>query len=131
MMERPFFSLAKTPRIRPILYKTADVEVQVLAMPAHGIATIWDADILIWSASQIVAAENIGLTTSRFFRFTPYHLLRAIGKLGELNAASAQWPQYLLVHRARCEREVRVGLHECQRIDLTTHARWPACDIRP
>lgn len=80
LMERPFFSLAKTPRIRPILYKTADVEVQVLAMPAHGMATIWDADILIWAASQIVAAENNGLTTSRFFRFTPYHLLRATGR---------------------------------------------------
>lgn len=80
LMERPFFSLAKTPRTRPILYKTADVEVQVLAMPAHGMATIWDADVLIWAASQIVAAENNGLATSRFFRFTPYHLLRAIGR---------------------------------------------------
>jgi plasmid replication initiation protein len=80
LMERPFFSLAKTPRTRPILYKAADVEVQVLAMPEHGMATIWDADVLIWAASQIVAAENNGLTTSRFFRFTPYHLLRAIGR---------------------------------------------------
>ncbi len=80
LMERPFFSLAKTPRTRPILYKAADVEVQVLGMPEHGMATIWDADVLIWAASQIVAAENNGLTTSRFFRFTPYHLLRAIGR---------------------------------------------------
>lgn len=80
LMERPFFSLAKTPRIKPILYKAADVEVQVLAMPEHGMATIWDADVLIWAASQIVAAENDGLRTSRFFRFTPYHLLRAIGR---------------------------------------------------
>lgn len=80
LMERPFFSLAKTPRTRPILYKAADVEVQVLAMPEHGMATIWDADVLIWAASQIVAAENDGLRTSRFFRFTPYHLLRAIGR---------------------------------------------------
>ncbi|ACI91160.1 replication protein A [Afipia carboxidovorans OM5] len=80
LMERPFFSLAKTPRTKPILYKTADVEVQVLGMPEHGMATIWDADVLIWAASQIVAAENNGLTTSRFFRFTPYHLLRAIGR---------------------------------------------------
>jgi len=78
LMERPFFSLAKTPRTKPILYKAADVEVQVLAMPEHGMATIWDADVLIWAASQIVAAENNGLHTSRFFRFTPYHLLRAI-----------------------------------------------------
>lgn len=80
LMERPFFSLAKTPRTKPILYKAADVEVQVLAMPEHGMATIWDADVLIWAASQIVAAENDGLHTSRFLRFTPYHLLRAIGR---------------------------------------------------
>ena len=81
LMERPFFSLAKTPRTRPILYRAADIEVQVFGMPEHGMATIWDADVLIWAASQIVAAENNGLTTSRFVRFTPYHLLRAIGRL--------------------------------------------------
>ncbi|WP_048649049.1 replication initiator protein A [Nitratireductor soli] len=80
LMERPFFSLAKTPRTKPILYKAADVEVQVFGMPEHGMATIWDADLLIWAASQIVAAENDGFATSRFFRFTPYHLLRAIGR---------------------------------------------------
>ena len=80
LMERPFFSLAKTPRTKPIFYKAADVEVQVFGMPEHGMATIWDADVLIWAASQIVAAENNGLTTSRFVRFTPYHLLRAIGR---------------------------------------------------
>jgi Plasmid replication initiator protein len=80
LMERPFFSLAKSPRLKPILYKAADVEVQVLGMPRHGMATIWDADVLIWAASQIVAAENNGLITSRFFRFMPYQLLRAIGR---------------------------------------------------
>ena len=80
LMERPFFSLAKRPRTTPILYRAADVEVQVFAMPEHGMATIWDADVLIWAASQIVAAENNGFTTSRFFRFMPYQLLRAIGR---------------------------------------------------
>src|SRR3546814_15162572 len=43
-------------------------------------ATIWDADVLIWAASQIVAAENNGIPTSRFFRFMPYQLLRSIGR---------------------------------------------------
>lgn len=80
LMERPFFSLAKRPRTKPILYRAADVEVQVFAMPEHGMATIWDADVLIWAASQIVAAENDGFTTSRFFRFMPYQLLRAVGR---------------------------------------------------
>jgi plasmid replication initiation protein len=80
LMERPFFSLAKAKRVQPILYKTGDTEVQVYAVPEHGMATIWDADVLIWAASQILAAQDRGLTTSRFFRFTPYQLLTAIGR---------------------------------------------------
>ena len=80
LMERPFFSLSKSRRTTPILYKARDVEVQVFGMPEHGMATIWDADVLIWAASQIVEAEDNGLRTSRFLRFTPYQLLAAIGR---------------------------------------------------
>src|SRR5450755_4119198 len=49
LMERPFFSLSKSPRTKPILYRANDVEVQVFGMPEHGMATIWDADVLIWA----------------------------------------------------------------------------------
>ncbi|BCK76232.1 MULTISPECIES: replication initiator protein A [Acetobacteraceae] len=80
LMERPFFSLAKTKRTVPIFYEAGDVRVEVFGMPDHGMATIWDADVLIWAASQIVEAENLGLTTSRFLRFTPYQLLSSIGR---------------------------------------------------
>lgn len=80
LMERPFFSLAKTKRIAPILYRSGDVEIEVHAVPEYGMATIWDADVLIWAASQIVEAEDHGFQTSRFFRFTPYQLLLSIGR---------------------------------------------------
>jgi len=80
LMERPFFSLAKTKRVAPILYESGEVHIEVFAMPEHGMATIWDADVLIWAASQIVEAETLGLKTSRFLRFTPYQLLTAIGR---------------------------------------------------
>jgi len=80
LMERPFFSLSKSRRVRPILYRSGAVEVQVHGLPEHGMATIWDADLLIWAASQIVDAENHGLRTSRLLRFTPYQLLTAIGR---------------------------------------------------
>jgi plasmid replication initiation protein len=80
LMERPFFSLAKTRRTAPILYQAGDIRVEVYAVAEHGMATIWDADVLIWAASQIVEAENLGLKTSRFLRFTPYQLLTAIGR---------------------------------------------------
>src|SRR3984957_8090617 len=80
LMERPFFSLAKARRTTPILYGAGDVRVEVYAVPEHGMATIWDADVLIWAASQIVEAENLGFKTSRFLRFTPYQLLTAIAR---------------------------------------------------
>jgi plasmid replication initiation protein len=80
LMERPFFSLAKARRTAPILYEAGAVRVEVYAVPEHGMATIWDADVLIWAASQIVEAENLGFKTSRFLRFTPYQLLTAIGR---------------------------------------------------
>ena len=38
LMERPFFSLAKAKRVAPILYRAGDTEVQVYAMPEHGLA---------------------------------------------------------------------------------------------
>ncbi|MCP1912508.1 plasmid replication initiation protein [Bradyrhizobium elkanii] len=80
LMERPFFSLAKAKRTKPILYEAGAIRVEVYAVPEHGMATIWDADVLIWAASQIVEAENLGLKTSRFLRFTPYQLLTAVGR---------------------------------------------------
>jgi plasmid replication initiation protein len=80
LMERPFFSLAKAKRVMPILYQAGDTQVQVYAVPEQGMATIWDADVLIWAACQILTAQDRGLPTSRFFRFTPYQLLIAVGR---------------------------------------------------
>jgi plasmid replication initiation protein len=80
LMAHPFFSLSKSRRVAPIHYKAGDVELQVYAVAEHGMATIWDADVLIWAASQILAAQDRGLPTSRFFRFTPYQLLSGIGR---------------------------------------------------
>src|SRR5260221_1001877 len=43
-------------------------------------ATSWDAYVLIGAASLFVQAETQGLATSRFSRFTPYQLLRGVGR---------------------------------------------------
>src|SRR5262249_60947997 len=79
-MERPFFTVATAKPVTPIVYQAGATQVQVYAVPEHGMATIWDADGLIWAASQILAAQDRGLPTSRFFRFTLYQLLIAIGR---------------------------------------------------
>ena len=53
-MERPFFSLAKRKRIKPIEYENDGVWVKVEPHQNYGMATIWDADVLIWATSAIV-----------------------------------------------------------------------------
>jgi plasmid replication initiation protein len=76
-MERPFFSLAKKPRRTPIEYSVSGVTVKVTP-GEYGIATIWDADILIWAATQITEALDRGRQASRTIHFHPYQLLKSI-----------------------------------------------------
>lgn len=80
LMSWPFFSLAKSRRIQPIDFRMGEVSIRVEATPEHGMATIWDADILIWAASQIVEARDHGLMTSRLMTATPYEILTFIGR---------------------------------------------------
>ena len=80
LMSWPFFSLAKSRRVTPIDFRMGDVTIRVEATPEHGMATIWDADVLIWAASQIVDARDRGLRTSRLMVATPYEILAFIGR---------------------------------------------------
>jgi len=80
LMAYPFFSLAKSKRVVPIDFRTSNVTLRVEGTHEHGIATIWDADLLIWSASQVVEARDRGLATSRLIAATPYEMLRFVGR---------------------------------------------------
>lgn len=83
MMERPFFSLAKTKRSKPIDYTSPDGKlwVNVSANPTYGMATIWDADILIYCASVLADMARRGVNdVPRKLHIMPYDLLRAIGR---------------------------------------------------
>ncbi|ADU14992.1 replication initiator protein A [Asticcacaulis excentricus] len=96
LMERPFFSLAKRKRLKPIEYTSPDGDtwVKVSGNAEFGIATIWDADIMIWAASVLNRLKEQGVNDlPRTLKTTSYDLLRAIkrdtgGKsYQELNAA--------------------------------------------
>ena len=83
VMERPFFSLAKAKRVKAIDYTSPDgkVWVHVSANPDYGMATIWDADILIYCASMISDMKRRGINdVPRTLHVMPYDLLRAIGR---------------------------------------------------
>ena len=78
LMSWPFFSLAKSRRVAPIDFRMGETWISVEAVPEHGMATIWDADILIWAASQLVEARDAGRQTSRLMATTPHEILTYI-----------------------------------------------------
>jgi plasmid replication initiation protein len=83
-MERPFFSLGKRKRLKPIEYVSPNGEVFVNVFPnaEFGMATIWDADILIWAASHMNSLRKQGKNDlPRTLTFQPYDLLKTIGRL--------------------------------------------------
>jgi plasmid replication initiation protein len=83
MMERPFFSLAKSKRLKPIDYKSPDGKtwVHVSGNPDYGMATIWDADVLIYCASMLSDMKRRGINdVPRTIKIMPYDLLRAIDR---------------------------------------------------
>lgn len=109
-MAYPFFSLAKSKRVTPIEFKAGDDTIRVEAVPDHGMATIWDADILIWAASQIVNARDAGLRTSRLMATTPYEILTFTGRgVG-----------------ARDYQRLRAALDRLQSTTVATSIRQPA-----
>jgi plasmid replication initiation protein len=82
-MERPFFSLSKSKRMKPIEYGNENDGIFVTVQPHqdYGMATIWDADILIWAASILCDMKNRGTNDiPRELKFQPYDLLKSIGR---------------------------------------------------
>ena len=75
-MEHPLFSLSTRPDRRILNYTHNDVEVTVTPS-VRGRATIFDADILIFCISQLMAALNAGRPVARTLTLTAHDLLLA------------------------------------------------------
>lgn len=75
----PFFSLSKGKRTR-MTYEHNGVLVDVSAPAQYGIATIWDSDVLLWCASELIAGRERGRETSPRLSLRPYELLKATGR---------------------------------------------------
>jgi plasmid replication initiation protein len=84
IMERPFFSLSKSKRMKPIEYRNDNDGIFVTVQPHQdfGMATIWDADVLIWAASYLSDMKNRKKVNDipRVLTFQPNDLLKAIGR---------------------------------------------------
>lgn len=78
-MEHPIFSLSTRPDRRILNYIHNDTEI-IVTPSVKGRATIFDADILIFCISQLMAAINAGKKTARILTLTAHDLLLATGR---------------------------------------------------
>ena len=78
-MEHPLFSLSTRPDRRILTYRHNDVDVTITPS-VRGRATIFDADILIFCISQLMAALNAGRPVARTLTLTAHDLLLATGR---------------------------------------------------
>src|SRR3546814_5564878 len=80
-MERPFFSLSKRKRLKPIDYISPDrkITVHVSANSEYGLATIYDLDILIYCASVLIEHKRRGANDiPQTLNVVPYDMLRTL-----------------------------------------------------
>jgi len=78
-MEHPLFSLSTRPDRRIVTYEHHGTTLTVTPS-VRGRATIFDADILIFCISQLMAALNVGRAVSRRLTLTAHDLLQATNR---------------------------------------------------
>lgn len=78
-MEHPLFSLSTRPDRRILDYDHRGIRITITPS-VKGRATIFDADILIFCISQLVAGLNAGQEVSRKLTLTAHDLLLATGR---------------------------------------------------
>jgi plasmid replication initiation protein len=81
LMQFPFFSLQKQPRMEPMVFERDGIVVRITPGP-KGIATIWDKDVLMYLASSINDRIERNLPVDRTVRFHAYDLLRVTRRAG-------------------------------------------------
>ena len=80
LMSRCWFSLSKKKRTEDINHKFDNVWVRVKGSPEHGLATIFDNDVLIFTIAQLMSAINDKRKVGRRFQFTGYEYFKFIGR---------------------------------------------------
>lgn len=109
LMSSNWTSLSKSARHKPIVHTYDDWTVQVSNDTGHGLATIWDQDILIFIISQLVWARNNDQPTSSQIRFNAHQLNRflrpAASRRSRPNVEyyDMTWAALLRLHTTRIE----------------------------
>lgn len=79
LMEFPWFSIQKQPRMEPLIYE--DGRVRITIRPGDkGLATIWDKDVLLYVVSLLNERIERGMPVDRTLHFSAHDLLKVTGR---------------------------------------------------
>jgi len=110
LMARNWFSLSKRKRTEPIIHSYQDNWVKITGNARHGIATIFDNDVLIFVIAQYINAINNGMKTGRRFQFTGYEYHTFTGKKHHGGKAYLDlWKSLQRLHNTFVETNIRLG----------------------
>lgn len=111
LMSRNWFSLSKHKRTEPIHHEYGENWVKITGNPKHGIATIYDYDIIIFVIAQYVAAMNRGEdVSSQRFQFTSYEYRTFTGKNHHGGRGYKDlWASLQRLHNTFVETNIRQG----------------------
>jgi plasmid replication initiation protein len=110
LMARNWFSLSKRRRTEPIIHSYQDNWVKITGNARHGIATIFDNDVLIFVIAQYMNAINHGMKTGRRFQFTGYEYHTFTGKKHHGGKAYLDlWRSLQRLHNTFVETNIRLG----------------------
>lgn len=79
LMEFPFFSLQKQPRMEPLVYDDGRAQIRIEPGP-KGLATIWDKDVLLYVVSLLNERIERGMSVEHTVRFSAHDLLKVTGR---------------------------------------------------
>lgn len=79
LLEFPFFSLEKRPRMTPMEFHDGKVSIRI-EPGAKGVATIWDKDVLIYVVSLLNDRLERGAPVDRKVQFAAHDLLQVAGR---------------------------------------------------
>jgi len=80
IMSYPCFSLSKNKRTEPIKFQSGENMIEVWPDGKHGMAQIWDADILIYFTSLIKHMQKRGMEITFPLKFRGNDLLAFVGR---------------------------------------------------
>ena len=112
-------ALAKRPRHSPIFHEYRGDFMRVTPVPGGpGLATIWDADILIWAVSQLAEGRDRQIDVSPVMSVSAFQVLRFLGK----GTGSAQYRQLAAALDRLAETQIETSV--CADIASPARFHW-------